>query len=114
VAGDIKQESGSEHNVVGQCRSPCKISQCQSLRVKMVYDLAYGFVLWGQQKMGPVENEACETMMMDIFALAQVVGGSAAQEQWCCGSSNECSASSRRGLNQKTNHCAQVMALVVS
>jgi hypothetical protein len=50
--GDIKQESGSEHNVVGQCRSLCEISQCQSLWVKMVYDLAHVLMLWGQQERG--------------------------------------------------------------
>jgi hypothetical protein len=36
----------------------------------MIYDLAHVLVLWGQQAYGAVGNEACETMMMDIFALA--------------------------------------------
>jgi hypothetical protein len=31
---------------------------------------------------GPVGNETCETKMMNIFAIAQVVGGCAAQEEW--------------------------------
>jgi hypothetical protein len=60
--------------------------------------------------MGPVGNEACETKMMNIFAIAQVVGGCAAQEERCCGSSKECLASFKVGHNKRTNHYAQVMA----
>jgi hypothetical protein len=59
----------------------------------------------------PVGNEACETMMMNISALAQVVGGCAAQEEWCYGSSKECSlARSKGGHNKRTYHYAQVIA----
>jgi hypothetical protein len=50
-------------------------------------------------------------MMMNICALAQVVGGCAAQEEWCCGSSKECClARSKGGHNKGTYHYAQVIA----
>jgi hypothetical protein len=41
------------------------------------------------------------------------VGGSAAQEEWCCVSSNEWLASSRVRPSQRTNYYVPVLALVV-
>jgi hypothetical protein len=41
------------------------------------------------------------------------MGGSAAQEEWCCVSSKEWLASFRVGPSQRTNYYVPVLALVV-
>jgi hypothetical protein len=49
--------------------------------------------------------------MMNIFAIAQVVGGCAAQEEWSWGSGKECClARSKGGHNKKTYHYAHAYA----